>query len=384
MNKKTLIIAGCSIIGVIVLLLAVVWLMSIFKSKYVGYETVEDKIINASKKYYKEKPELLPTIDGKYTLSYNTLVDGGYIKPLNELLKDGDECSAEIYIVKSGNDYTYIPKLNCGENYASIELYKQILAKTQVVETGSGLYKDEDGSYYFRGKATNNYIALGEKTIKKEKVDILWQILSISKDGIIKIRSLEPTSTKTDFDSRFNVEKNSYVGYNDFELGTIHTFLNELAKDDTFLNAEQRAKLVPTQLCIGMRSEEDNTKDGSTECSVLSSDYMLFGTITPYEYMRASLDEDCLATTDKACSNYNFMYDKNAKLQWTITASPINNYQAYEFDGKYFILSPAKNKKVVYVTTNLNEFAFYKSGTGTKDDPYRLFKSTKKSTTEKK
>lgn len=384
MNKKTLIIACCSIIGVIVLLLVVVWLMSIFKTTYVDYETVEDKIINASKKYYKEKPELLPTVDGKYTLSYDTLVDGGYIKPLNELLKDGDECNAEIYIVKSGNDYSYIPKLNCGENYASVELYKQILAKTDVVETGSGLYKAEDGTYYFRGKAINNYVALGEKTVKKEKYDILWQILSISTDGTIKIRCLEPTSTKTDFDSRFNVERNSYVGYNDFELGSIHNYLNELAKGDSLLNSEQKAKLSPTQLCIGMRSEDDETKDGSTECSVLTSDYMLFGALTPYEYMRASLDEDCLKTTDKACSNYNFMYDKNAKLQWTITASPINNYQAYEFDGKHFLLSPAKNNKVIYVTANLNEFAFYKSGTGTQSDPYRIFKTTKKSTTENK
>ncbi len=374
MNKKTLIIAGCSIIGVLVLLLVVVWLMSIFKKNYVTYESVEEKIVGAAKKYYKEKPELLPVNDGKYTLSYNTLVEGQYIKPLNELLKDGDNCNAEIYVIKSGNTYAYVPKLNCGESYTSVELYKQILAKTDVVETGSGLYKNEDGSYYFRGKVTNNYIVFGQKTVKKKKVDVLWQILSIAPDGTIKIRSTEATNTKTDYDSRFNVEKNSYVGYNDFELGIIHSYLNELAKNEDILTNEQKAKLKATQLCIGMRSEEDTTKDGSTECSVLSSDNMLFGTLTPYEYMRASLDEDCIKTTDKACSNYNFLYDKEAKLQWIITASPINNYQAYEFNGKFFDLSSTKNKKVVYLTANLNEFAFYKSGTGTQSDPYRIFK----------
>ena len=374
MNKKTLIIAGCSIIGVLVLLLVVVWLMSIFKKNYVTYESVEEKIVGAAKKYYKEKPELLPVNDGKYTLSYNTLVEGQYIKPLNELLKDGDNCNAEIYVIKSGNTYAYVPKLNCGESYTSVELYKQRLAKTDVVETGSGLYKNEDGSYYFRGKVTNNYIVFGQKTVKKKKVDVLWQILSIAPDGTIKIRSTEATNTKTDYDSRFNVEKNSYVGYNDFELGIIHSYLNELAKNEDILTNEQKAKLKATQLCIGMRSEEDTTKDGSTECSVLSSDNMLFGTLTPYEYMRASLDEDCIKTTDKACSNYNFLYDKEAKLQWIITASPINNYQAYEFNGKFFDLSSTKNKKVVYLTANLNEFAFYKSGTGTQSDPYRIFK----------
>ena len=44
MNKKTLIIAGCSILGVLILLIVVVRLMTVFKTKYFNYETVEEKI----------------------------------------------------------------------------------------------------------------------------------------------------------------------------------------------------------------------------------------------------------------------------------------------------------------------------------------------------
>ena len=383
MNKKTLIIAGCSILGVLILLIVVVWLMTVFKTKYFNYETVEEKIIKATSNYYKEKPELLPVSDGRFTLPYSTLVDGGYIKPLNELLKDGDNCTADIYVIRNGDVYSYVPKLNCGENYTSVELYKQILAKTDVVETGSGLYRAADGTYYFRGKVNNNYVAFGDKIVKKQSVDLLWQIVSISPDGVIKIKALEPTATKTEYDSRFNVDKNSNIGYNDFELGVIHSYLNDLAKDETFLTNAEKAKLTPTFLCVEMRTEDDPTKDGSTECSKLSSDKMYFGTITPYEYMRASLDEDCLTTVSKACSNYNFLASGEAKISWSITATPADNYNAYEFNGKYYQTSFARNKKVLYVTTNISEYAFYKSGTGTKDDPYRLFKTNKKSTTEK-
>ena len=375
MNKKTLIIAGGTILGVLILLILVIWLMTIFKTKYFNYETVEEKIINATSNYYKEHSDLLPVSDGRFTLSYNTLVENGYIKPLNELLKDGDECSAEIYVIRNDGNFTYVPKLSCGANYTSVELYKQILAKTDVVETGSGLYKAEDGSYYFRGKATNNYIVLGEKTVKKEQVAILWQIMSISNDGIIKIRALEPTPTKTEYDNRFNVDKNSNIGYNDFELGIIHSYLNDLAKGEAFLTSQEKAKLVPTYLCAGMRAEDDTTKDGSTECSTLSSDKMLFGTLTPYEYMRASLDDDCITTISKACSNYNFLSNSEATTQWIITANPKSNYEVYEFNGKYFEASNARNKKVIYVTANLNDYVFYKSGTGTKDDPYKIFKN---------
>ena len=360
------------------------WEPNILKKTYLNYETVEDKIIKATNNYYKEKPELLPVSDGRFTLSYNTLVEGEYIKPLNELLKDGDNCTAEIYVVKAGDNYSYIPKLNCGENYSTIELYKQILAKTEVVETGSGLYRGEDGTYYFRGKVNNNYVAFGTKVEKKEPIDILWQIISISNNGIIRMRATIPAEEKTEYDNRFNVERNASVGYNDFELGIIHSYLNDLAASENFLTSTEKSKLVADNLCIEMRTEEDTTKDGSTECSRLSSDKMLFGTLTPYEYMKASLDEDCLTTTSKACSNYNFLSGGNVKTQWIITASPINNYQAYTFNGKYFELTSTRSYKDVYITVNLNELAFYKAGTGTKDDPYRVFKqTTKKSTTDK-
>ena len=83
MSKKTMIIAGCSIIGILVLLILFVWLLTAFKKNYVTYEKLEEKMVVAADKYYKTYPELLPVDEGKYTLQYNALVENNLIKPLN-------------------------------------------------------------------------------------------------------------------------------------------------------------------------------------------------------------------------------------------------------------------------------------------------------------
>ena len=56
MNKKTLVIIGSSIIGLIVFLLIVVWLISIIKPHYYTYEEFETKVSEAAKSYYKNNP----------------------------------------------------------------------------------------------------------------------------------------------------------------------------------------------------------------------------------------------------------------------------------------------------------------------------------------
>ena len=49
----------------------------------------------------------------------------------------------------------------------------------------------------------------------------------------------------------------------------------------------------------------------------------------------------------------------------------IGNYRVlYTFDGYTYEPIEAKSTNKLYVVVNLNEFAFYKSGTGTEEDPY--------------
>ena len=370
MSKKTMIIAGCSIIGILVLLILFVWLLTAFKKNYVTYEKLEEKMVVAADKYYKTYPELLPVDEGKYTLQYNALVENNLIKPLNEMLKNGDSCTAEVNVYKNNVGYDYIPKIDCGTDYKTIELNERIIYDNPITETGSGLYKNEDGSYYFRGKVENNYFALGTTKSGKKTKDLLWRILGIDEKGNIKLLSLTGFKDKTVYDDRYNVETAKTSGYNDYAGSKLKDFLIRMSNEETFLTNEEKQKLISQQLCIGKRKLTDEINDGSIECSELSEE-VLYGTITPYEYIRASLDENCKKVSDRSCGNFNFLY-VGGSSSWSITSIPDNSYQSYTLVGDVFeAVKPNLNKKV-YPTVYVSSRTLYKAGTGTIDDPYRL------------
>lgn len=370
MSKKTIIIAGSSIIGILVLLILFVWLLTTVKKKYVTYEKLEEKMVEAANKYYKTYPEMLPADEGKYTLQYGSLVEGGFIKPLNELLKDGDECTAEVNVYKNNASYDYIPKIDCGANYRTTELSERIIIDNPIVETGSGLYRDENGGYFFRGKVENNYFALGITGSGKKKKDILWRIISIDENGNVKLLSLTGFKERTVYDDRYNVETLKNSGYNDYEGSKLKDFLIRMNNEEALLTNAEKQKLVPMPICVGKRALTDITNDGSIECAEKSSP-LYFGTITPYEFIRASLDENCSKVSDRSCGNFNYLY--NVELsEWTVTSIPDNSYQAYALNGDVFEPAKANLNKKVYPTAYINSRTLYRYGSGTLEDPYRF------------
>lgn len=369
MNKKTLIIIGSSIIGLIVCLLIVVWLISIIKPHYYSYEDFEVKVTEATKNYYKDNPTQLPASDGEYNMAYSTLVDNEYIKPLNEMLKDGDNCSVQILVTKYNDNYSYIPYLTCPGSYETKELYKVVLEQNPVVLDGTGLYSDGNSGYYFRGDVTNNYVQIGEYGEEKREQPYLWQIMGVESDGTIKIISAHTTSERYTWDDRYNEKEESFDGYNDFEKSRIKDTLISLAGNDEILPEEFRNKLVAKELCIGKRKVNDTSKDGSVECATKTETKYLFGLITPYEFLRASLDSNCKVAESLSCLNYNYLsgYTTNS---WSITSNANNTNKTFSFGGGVMDSFKSDREKKLYVTTYINKRAFFKSGTGTSDDPY--------------
>ncbi len=373
MDTKKFIIICASILGGFLLLLLIVWLISLTRPKYITYEELEKKMVSASKNYVKDNESKFTTDNAKYNLGYQSLVAGEYIKPLDELLEDSTSCTASVTISKNSGEYSYVPYLNCGERYRTIELYKQVLNDNQVTNNGSGLYRANNGDYYFRGKNLNNYVAFG--TVKKNSTvnDYIWQILSISSDGTLKLRATFTENTiKTRWDDRFNEDSSKFVGYNIFNDSLLQEKLEELYKDKDFLNSELKSKLVSRHLCVAPRSAEDESQDGSTECSTLSTKAYYFSTITPYEFMRISLDPNCKNIYDRSCSNFNFISQNTQSTEWIMTAAPEENSKAYIFDGKIFDISTTKYNRNLYLVIELNEYSFYKSGDGSADNPYRI------------
>ena len=103
--------------------------------------------------------------------------------------ENGENCKADIIVINNDNNYSYVPKLACGEDYESKELYKQVLLNNDIKTDGSGLYKADDGSYYFRGKVNNNYVSFGEYEGGRDTEEIIWQIMSIGPDNSIRMKS---------------------------------------------------------------------------------------------------------------------------------------------------------------------------------------------------
>ena len=186
MEKKTLFMLCGSVIAFLLILLFGVLLLSIFNPKYYTYEQAEQLIKEATEEYYQLNPAGLPVDDGKYNLSYEALVQAELIKPLNEVLEDGDTCSASITIVKQESIYSYIPILNCGDAYTTRSLVDKILADNQVVTQDSGLYQD-NGEYYFKGKVSNNYVAFGSYEKKNKDYGDSFHI-SFEEEGMAMVR----------------------------------------------------------------------------------------------------------------------------------------------------------------------------------------------------
>lgn len=377
MSKKTVIIIASSFIGVLVLLLLVLWIMTLINKKQYTYEEVENKMYDATVKYYKENPQDLPSNEGKSILSYNTLVEKEYIEPLKDLLKDGESCSAEVDVYKDELNYTYIPKLSCSDKYTTIELAEHIKKTTEVVTSGSGLYSDGNGGYYYKGKISNNYITVGSFiNSSKKRIGILWQIISIENDNRIKVRALYPANRSL-FDNRYNVTRKSNSGYNDFEMSLLKENLIKIENGENFLTNDQKSVFVKSNLCLGGRNGKDTSKDGSTECSKLSNDKYLFGLMNPYEYMRASLDENCNNMFSLACQNFNFLSGDGFGYVWTTTPNTDNDYQVYSFDGYSFYSSSTDRERKLYLTAYISPYVTFKGGEGTETNPYRILKEVK-------
>ena len=79
MNKKTFIIIGSSILGLLVALILIVWLISVFKPHYYEYEELEEEMAKQAERYYKNNPDKLPSAEDGVILSYDTLVSGEYM-----------------------------------------------------------------------------------------------------------------------------------------------------------------------------------------------------------------------------------------------------------------------------------------------------------------
>ncbi len=363
--RKKLMRVMLIIIGILVVILIIILIMGIFNGRSKSYEEIESIMKEAATDYYEVQSGLLPEDEGEtVTVNADALANGDYMKPLSELRK-GEECSGRVEVRRVDGKLIYTPYLDCGENYTSKELYKAILEQG-IVSSGEGLY-DLNGEKVYRGEDVNNYVKLDHNIFRIVKVTAENKVLLILNETNSNISS--------DFDDRYNSDRNFNSGFNDYRVSRINEYLDSLynntIEDITFLSNGDKEKLVGFNLCLGKRNEGETNNSNAVECSDVLENQMI-GLLTTSDYMNASLDTNCRATTDKSCQNYNYLKLKNIDW-WLITANAANSYEAYAVrsNGTIDLFTTSATKKI-RPTIMINNNIMIKSGDGSISNPFVL------------
>lgn len=359
-EKKKLLKIAIGIIALVVLIVVVLLIFHAITGNKSSYKDIENKVLKAAQKYYKDNTNLLPQNESEQiSIDDVSLTSLGYLDNMADLLKDkeGVTCSAKVIITYNNSNYRYTPLLDCGEAYKSQTIASYIETNEQRVFSGQGLY-DLNGEYVYRGENPNNYIKFANH---------MYRIVKINNGRLMLI--LNDKFQRSVWDNRYNAVRNRNDGINDYTVSRAKEALDNAYNENSFVNSKNKSLLSTYSLAIGKRNEADNYNDGSIENSeILEKQYV--GLLPLYDYINASIDNGCNSSLTDSCSNYNYLnyFDYN---WWTITADATNTYRVYRVtvDGEVEDARAASNGYLRPVIMLVDD-ALYVSGNGTLDNPY--------------
>ena len=355
-NKKIGIIVGFLIL-IIVVLFGGAFLYNRFFYKR-SYSEIETIMVQAAENHFSKNSDDLPKNYNDFvSVSIDNLVTVEEMKPVEEYLKDDSiQCDGNVVVTNINGKYRYTPSLDCGAAYKTVKFMDYIKSNVGIVEQGNGLY-NLNNELVYRGDDVNNYLKFGNHTYRIVKFT--------SEENPMIIYTEKPESIA--WDDRYNIEKNSNLGINDYSVSRIKEYLEELLDDQTFITSEDKMLVVAHQLNIGKRTGNDTDKTGSLEQSNVIENQFI-GLLPLYDYLNASLDTNCTTSVSKSCTNYNYLA-KYKYNWWSMTATSSNTYRAYRINGYASLISTNASgavRPVLYLTKE----ALYVSGDGTKDNPY--------------
>lgn len=344
------------IIGIILVIFIVACIFIMISNGTKSYAQIESMMINSAKVYYNEHSDKLPqTNNGYVTISSDELVENGNLKALDKLIKDKDAtCSGQVTVTKVDDNFLYSATLNCGEYYETKKLKDIITKEENIVTSGNGLY-NINNAYVFRGDNVNNYVSFAGKE---------WRILRVNQDGTLRLVELTKRD-KVVWDDRYNSEKKSNFGINDYQVSRIK---DAVANTYSEFSDTERAYLVKQQLCIGKRTGYEKDNSGNLECSNVT-DYQSLGLMQLNEYALASLDNSCTLPGNPECTNYNYLATLSSF--WTLTADSNNTYKIFKISGSAFT-SNASGTAQIRLVVNINANVNYVSGDGSYNNPYKF------------
>lgn len=355
-NKQKVTLFGSVAFVMLLIIVTIAIVMKIVGSK-ISYETLEKRLETATVSYLKDNSNLMPsTINPTVVIDANTLVENKYIKNIQKLVKD-NSCTANVIVdyVKE-NDYNYQAYVTCNK-FKTEKFTDTVKNNNKISQVGEGLY-EMNNELVFRGQNPNNYVSFAKR---------LWRIVKINKEGNVQMIVVNSkTDLSSDWDDRYNTEKGSQKGINNFLLSRIFGDV----KDYYNVNLKEfESLLAPFDLCVGKRHEDSVDKGGNLECNE-KIEKQNIGLLPIYDYMNASLDALCQTTVSKECQNYNYLADNKYKW-WTMTADMATTYDVFYIPVSGQVVSIGANTRAEarYVVA-LSSDVLYKSGSGTQTDPF--------------
>ena len=138
-DKKKIILLSLSILVVIIIVIVVISLL--FSNKKITFEELESRMKTAAQVYYDTNKKFLPTMDGDVVeVTLNKLIKEEYLDPIEDLVGKEVKCQGEVVVKNVDGKYSYIPFLDCGKDYTTIELYNKLLEDNPTVTENKGLY----------------------------------------------------------------------------------------------------------------------------------------------------------------------------------------------------------------------------------------------------
>ena len=370
--SKMLIKMLLGIIAALLFMFLIVFVVRIIGGGKKGYSSTESTMQSAAVKYFKKHKSKLPLDNEETVVNVNTLVSEEYMKELTKYVGKNTTCKGNVTVLNNDGNYIYLPYLDCGKKYKTELLKDSILKDNEVVESGDGLYLDDDGNYIFRGEFVNNYLIFN---------NLKFRILRINADGSIKLFLAGPIKgyKSTIWDDRYNIEKDDKTGINNYAKSRIKDYLYTIYKDDEIFNNNAKALMKKQSLCVASRDIDSEDLTDAQECSETLDNEEL-GLLQLNEYVLPSIDENCTKASDKSCINYNYMKSYQQSF-WSITPYADDTYQVYRIANAVY-LAKAKSTGSVLFTLSLSDKAQLKSGDGSSENPY-IVKDYNKSSNDK-
>jgi hypothetical protein len=358
LDRKFLIFAGCIILLPILLIIFLAIIQGCSNRK-MTYENYEQKMISATERYLKNN---VPTEESEMiVVSLNALVEKSYIKTSKKALDDS--CTGEVTVRRNGSSVesnnggflNYTVSLNC-ENYNTVHLFDKITS--EVVTSDSGLYLVGE-NYIFKGNKVNNYINFFGQD---------YRIMSINKDGIIKLIKSEPEGSQRIWDNKFNSEANATYGKSIYKDSVILGYLLADYKNSKKISKAARQHIVAQDVCVGKRSSDNYSISKDIDCSEVLENQVI-SLINVSDYAMASTDPDCDSTASRSCRNYNYL-STVALSTWTLNSSSDNTYDVFFISDGLQESQKASSYNEYSIVIYIDGNELYTTGTGSAGNPY--------------